>query len=60
VHFRPGALDERQQEGERLAGPRAGLANHILAVQKHRDRTGLNGCRTLETLGLESAVQSGV
>jgi hypothetical protein len=60
LHARLHALDERQQEGERLAGSGAGLANHILAVQQHWDRTELDGRWTLETLRPERAVQSRV
>ena len=35
-------LDDRDREGERLAGARGGLGEHVMAGERGRDRTGLD------------------
>ena len=37
------ALDHRQHEGGRLAGPGLGSGEHVAARQDERDRLGLDG-----------------
>ena len=50
--------EQRHAEGERLAGAGAGAAAHVAALQRDRDRLGLDGERSGEPGGGEAAVDS--
>ena len=47
------ALDDRDREGERLAGARRRLGEHVVAGERRRDRAGLDLEGRLDPLGRE-------
>ena len=48
-------LDDRDREGERLAGARRGLGEHVMTGERRRDRTGLDLEGRLDSLRGEHA-----
>ena len=51
------SLEQREDKGERLAGPGAGLTDHIFAGQENGDGFGLDGSWFADALRIEKTVQ---